>query len=116
MRDARIDEIKVRQRADRRALERAVPRVVPCEVRAEREVRERALVLVEHRAHLAHVREPVVVLRAERELAQASEVGDADGVEVPPDEAQGGEVRVRGEHGLNHVLPQFGVADPFEFT
>ena len=73
VRDARVDELELRQVPDRRRLERVVPRVVPLQVRAEREVPERALVLVEHGADLAHVCYAVVVLGAEDELAQAGE-------------------------------------------
>ena len=73
VRDAGVDELEVSQVADCRRLEGVVPGVVPLEVGAEREVPERALVVVEHGADLAHVCEPVVVFGAEDEFTQAAE-------------------------------------------
>lgn len=79
----RIDEVEVREVLDGDGLEGAVPGVRAREVRAEDQVPERVLVLVEHRPHLAHVREPVVVFGAQGEFAEVAEFGDPDGVEVP---------------------------------
>ena len=64
MREARVDELEVREVADGRRLERMVPRVVALQVRAEREVSECALILVEDRTHFAHIREAVVIFCA----------------------------------------------------
>ena len=75
VRDARVDELELREVADRRGLEGVVPGVVPLEVGAEREVPERGLVLVEDGADFAHVGEPVVVLCAQDEFAETAEGG-----------------------------------------
>ena len=75
VRDARVDELEVREVADRRGLEGVVPRVVPLEVRAEREVPERRLVLVEDGADFAHVGEPVIVFCAQDKFAETAEGG-----------------------------------------
>lgn len=84
VRDARVDEVEVREVLDRDGLEGKVPRVLPLEVRAEDEVPQRLLIVVEHLAHLAHVRPAVVIFCAQCELAQVAELGNALGVEVPP--------------------------------
>lgn len=83
VRDARVHEVEVRELLDRRGLERRVPGVVAQEVRAEGEVHERALVLVEHGAHLVHVGKAVVVLGAQRKFAEITEARHAFGVKVP---------------------------------
>ena len=54
-------------------LERVVPGVVPLEVRAEREVPERFLVVVQDCPHLTHVCEAIVVFGTENESTQSAE-------------------------------------------
>ena len=71
--DLCVHEVEVREVADRRALERAVPRVRALEVRAEREVPERFLVVVQDCPHLTHVCEAIVVFGTENESAQSAE-------------------------------------------
>lgn len=84
MRDAGVDKVEVREVRDGGGLEGGVPGVISLEVGAEGEVCERVRICVEDGADFAHVREPVVVLRPEREFAEPFEGGYADGVEVPP--------------------------------
>lgn len=74
-RDARVDEVEVRQAPDGGGLEGEVPRVRALQVRAERQAPQRARVPVEHRAHLAHVCEAVVVFGPQAEGAEVAEGG-----------------------------------------
>ena len=64
VRDARVDEVEVRQLANRPALKRAVPRMRPCQIRTQRQPPQSRRVVVEDSADLAHIGEPVVVFRA----------------------------------------------------
>jgi hypothetical protein len=57
--------------------------VLALEVGAKCEVFQRVFILVEHRPHLAHVSESIVVLGSEGEFAQIAKGGHSDGVKVP---------------------------------
>jgi hypothetical protein len=69
VRDPRVYEIKMCQVSDCRALKGAIPGVRALQVRSKRQVPQGRFILVKYSPHLAHIREPVVVLRAERKLA-----------------------------------------------
>jgi hypothetical protein len=103
MRYARVDQVEMRQIADRRGLEGAVPRVRTLKVGSKGEVPQCVLVLIEHGLDLAHVGIPVIALCAQREFGQISEAAHANRVEMPADEAKAADVRVATENGLYHV-------------
>ena len=71
---------------DRWRTKRRVPRVRACEIRAERQVRERIRVIVEHGADFVHVGNAIVVFSTEGEPREGVEFGDADRVKVPSTE------------------------------
>jgi len=71
---------------DRWRTKRRVPRVRAGEIRAERQVRERIRVIVEHGADFVHVGNAIVVFGTEGEPREGVEFGDADRVKVPSTE------------------------------
>lgn len=86
------------------------------EVRAKREVPQRRLILVEHKPHLTHVREAIVVLRTQDEAAEIVKRRYANCVKVPADETETVQMWVARQNGLHHLLAHFWVSNPLEFA
>lgn len=84
--DPRVDEVEVGEIFDGNRLESRIPGMVSFEVGSEHEVSQGVLVLVQHRPHLAHVCEAIVVLGTQCEFPQVTERRHTDSVKVPTTE------------------------------